>query len=140
MCSGRDDSHVGNGFAISSSQFNRIKSWSRQKESNQTSKKFICSFVCAAFFSNCSFLVCVKVAEKCLGKRGIGGNLIGEMMGHSDAINSLLQVTENSFASCSSDTTVILWKVIPSNLCFSSFFFSFNSQLGFCRMEKWRVN
>jgi hypothetical protein len=40
---------------------------------------------------------------------------------------------------------VILWKVIPSNLCFSSFFFSsfffsFNSQLGFCRMEKWRVN
>lgn len=36
---------------------------------------------------------------------------LGEMWGHTDSVNHLIQISENSFASCSSDATVILWKV-----------------------------
>jgi len=35
---------------------------------------------------------------------------IGEMWAHTDCINHLLAFLENSFASCSSDCSVILWK------------------------------
>jgi len=36
--------------------------------------------------------------------------LVGEMWAHSDSVNHLLSVTENSFASCSGDASVVLWK------------------------------
>jgi hypothetical protein len=38
--------------------------------------------------------------------------LLGEMAIHSDSVNTLLPITEASFASCSSDGLVILWKVL----------------------------
>lgn len=41
---------------------------------------------------------------------------IGEMWAHTDSVNQVLQFTENSFASCSNDGTVILWKVFEN--CF----------------------
>jgi len=36
--------------------------------------------------------------------------LLGEMLVHSDGINQLLTLSEKSFASCSNDRTLILWK------------------------------
>eukprot|EP01114_Cavostelium_apophysatum_P013741 TRINITY_DN3396_c0_g1_i1.p1 TRINITY_DN3396_c0_g1~~TRINITY_DN3396_c0_g1_i1.p1 ORF type:complete len:525 (-),score=127.93 TRINITY_DN3396_c0_g1_i1:58-1632(-) len=35
---------------------------------------------------------------------------LGEMWAHSDSVNQILFFTENNFASCSSDNSVILWK------------------------------
>jgi WD40 repeat protein len=55
-----------------------------------------------------------KDEEKVKVKKGAGRLdpvLQGEMWGHSDSVNNLLAFTENSFASCSGDGTVALWKV-----------------------------
>jgi WD40 repeat protein len=36
---------------------------------------------------------------------------LGTLNGHSDAVNSMVALTANSFASCGSDGLVALWKV-----------------------------
>jgi WD40 repeat protein len=41
---------------------------------------------------------------------------LGEMWGHGDSVNQLLAFTENSFASCGSDSTLILWKAIHTRV------------------------
>jgi len=53
-----------------------------------------------------------ELTEKSKKKRTVKVESIclGEMWGHTDSVNHLIQISESSFASCSSDTTVILWK------------------------------